>query len=71
MDDHLDMLFRQDRKANQNIGLGHSRSWFIGIEVRMYKCYCFVDLNEHFRTGYKTFRLTAQEKGPQMESLVL
>jgi len=32
MDDHLDMHFRQNRKANQNIGRGHSRSWFIGIE---------------------------------------
>jgi len=31
MDDHLDMHFRQNRKANQNIGRGHSRSWFIGI----------------------------------------
>ena len=35
MDDHLDMHFRQNRKANQNIGRGHSRSWFIGIEVRI------------------------------------
>jgi pre-mRNA cleavage complex 2 protein Pcf11 len=33
MDDHLDMHFRQNRKANQNIGRGHSRSWFIGVEV--------------------------------------
>ena len=33
MDDHLDIHFRQNRKANQNIGRGHSRSWFIGIEV--------------------------------------
>ncbi|KAF7977675.1 hypothetical protein HWV62_3124, partial [Athelia sp. TMB] len=32
MQDHLDMHFRQNRKANQNIGRGHSRSWFIGIE---------------------------------------
>jgi pre-mRNA cleavage complex 2 protein Pcf11 len=32
MDDHLDMHFRQNRKANQNIGRGHSRSWFIGLE---------------------------------------
>jgi pre-mRNA cleavage complex 2 protein Pcf11 len=32
MDDHLDMHFRQNRKANQDIGRGHSRSWFIGIE---------------------------------------
>jgi pre-mRNA cleavage complex 2 protein Pcf11 len=33
MEDHLDMHFRQNRKANQNIGRGHSRSWFIGVEV--------------------------------------
>ncbi|KAG5648963.1 hypothetical protein DXG03_000312 [Asterophora parasitica] len=32
MEDHLDMHFRQNRKANQNIGRGHSRSWFVGIE---------------------------------------
>jgi len=33
MEDHLDMHFRQNRKANQNVGRGHSRSWFIGVEV--------------------------------------
>jgi len=32
MDDHLDMHFRQNRKATQNVGRGHSRSWFISIE---------------------------------------
>ncbi|KAJ6485163.1 hypothetical protein C8R47DRAFT_1130966 [Mycena vitilis] len=32
MEDHLDMHFKQNRKANQNIGRGHSRSWFVGIE---------------------------------------
>ncbi|KAG6831134.1 hypothetical protein H0H92_012559 [Tricholoma furcatifolium] len=32
MDDHLDMHFRQNRKANLNIGRGHSRSWFTGLE---------------------------------------
>jgi len=32
MQDHLDMHFRQNRKANQNIGRGHSRSWFIGVD---------------------------------------
>ena len=67
MDDHLDMHFRQNRKANQNIGRGHSRSWFIGIEVRIYYCYSFVDSNEYFRTGYKTFRVTEKEKGVLMD----
>lgn len=33
MEEHLDMHFRQNRKANQNIGRGHSRSWFVGLEV--------------------------------------
>jgi hypothetical protein len=66
MDDHLDMHFRQNRKANQNIGRGHSRSWFIGIEVSIKLCYYFVDSNEYFRTGYKTFRVTGKEKGEQM-----
>ncbi|KAJ8587211.1 hypothetical protein M405DRAFT_319900 [Rhizopogon salebrosus TDB-379] len=31
MEDHLDMHFRQNRKANQNIGRGHSRSWFVDL----------------------------------------
>jgi pre-mRNA cleavage complex 2 protein Pcf11 len=34
MDDHLDMHFRQNRKVNQNLGRGHSRSWFVSLEVR-------------------------------------
>ena len=33
MEEHLDMHFRQNRKATQNVGRGHSRSWFISIEV--------------------------------------
>jgi pre-mRNA cleavage complex 2 protein Pcf11 len=36
MEDHLDMHFRQNRKASQNVGRGHSRSWFIGVEDWMY-----------------------------------
>ncbi|TFK43432.1 hypothetical protein BDQ12DRAFT_674975 [Crucibulum laeve] len=36
MEDHLDMHFRQNRKATQNIGRGHSRSWFVGIEDWIY-----------------------------------
>ncbi|KAG6856339.1 hypothetical protein H0H87_005457 [Tephrocybe sp. NHM501043] len=32
MENHLDMHFRQNRKANQNVGRGHSRSWFVGVE---------------------------------------
>ncbi|KAG0709743.1 hypothetical protein DFH29DRAFT_885631 [Suillus ampliporus] len=32
MEDHLDMHFRQNRKANQNIGRGHSRSWFVDLD---------------------------------------
>jgi pre-mRNA cleavage complex 2 protein Pcf11 len=30
--DHLDMHFRQNRKASEDTGRGHSRSWFIGID---------------------------------------
>ncbi|KAG9103137.1 hypothetical protein FRC06_000132 [Ceratobasidium sp. 370] len=29
MEDHLDLHFKQNRKASQNSGRGHSRSWFI------------------------------------------
>jgi len=32
LEDHLDMHFRQKRKANQNIGRGHSRSWFTALD---------------------------------------
>ncbi|KAF8525345.1 hypothetical protein JB92DRAFT_2877529 [Gautieria morchelliformis] len=30
MEDHLDMHFRQNQKASQNVGRGHCRSWFVG-----------------------------------------
>ena len=33
MEDHLDMHFRQNHKANQNIGHGCSCSWFVDLEV--------------------------------------
>jgi len=33
MQEHLDMHFRQNRKASQSVGRGHSRSWFLGAEV--------------------------------------
>lgn len=33
MEDHLDLHFKQNRKASQNTGRGHSRSWFIAREV--------------------------------------
>lgn len=33
LEDHLDMHFRQKRKANQNVGRGHSRSWFTSLDV--------------------------------------
>ncbi|KAI0081710.1 hypothetical protein K474DRAFT_1688442 [Panus rudis PR-1116 ss-1] len=32
MEDHLDMHFRQNRKANQSTGRGHSRGWFVTVE---------------------------------------
>ena len=35
MEDHLDMHFRQNCKASQNIGHArHSRSWFVDLQVR-------------------------------------
>ena len=62
MDDHLDMHFRQNRKANQNIGRGHSRSWFIGIEVSVRLLSSFRQFKRNVRTGYKTFQVTGKEK---------
>ncbi|KAI0052997.1 hypothetical protein FA95DRAFT_1552878 [Auriscalpium vulgare] len=32
MESHLDVHFRQNRRAHQNLGRGHSRSWFVGVE---------------------------------------
>ncbi|PCH41107.1 hypothetical protein WOLCODRAFT_137194 [Wolfiporia cocos MD-104 SS10] len=32
MEEHLDMHFRQNRKASQAVGRGHSRSWFVSVE---------------------------------------
>lgn len=32
LQDHLDLHFRQNMKASQNPGRGHSRSWFVGFE---------------------------------------
>jgi pre-mRNA cleavage complex 2 protein Pcf11 len=34
LESHLDMHFKQNRKAAQNTGRGHSRSWFVSIEVK-------------------------------------
>ncbi|KAI0638119.1 hypothetical protein C8Q77DRAFT_1089437 [Trametes polyzona] len=31
-EEHLDMHFRQNRKASQAVGRGHSRSWFVSLE---------------------------------------
>lgn len=33
MQEHLDSHFRQNRRAKETIGRGHSRSWFISIQV--------------------------------------
>jgi pre-mRNA cleavage complex 2 protein Pcf11 len=34
MHQHLDDHFAQNRKANQETGRGHSRAWFVSVEVR-------------------------------------
>ncbi|KAF9514172.1 hypothetical protein BS47DRAFT_901369 [Hydnum rufescens UP504] len=31
-DDHLDLHFRQNRRASQTVGRGHCRSWFVGTD---------------------------------------
>lgn len=35
LQDHLDMHFKQNLRASQNSGRGHSRSWFVSLEVRL------------------------------------
>ncbi len=43
MEEHLDMHFRQNRRAQQNIGRGHSRNWFVGLDVRLsYYFYIYI-----------------------------
>ncbi|TFK29396.1 hypothetical protein FA15DRAFT_664345 [Coprinopsis marcescibilis] len=32
MEQHLDMHFKQNRQGSQNIGRGHCRTWFVGVE---------------------------------------
>ena len=43
MQNHLDMHFRQNHKANQNMGCGHSCNWFVTLEVHniFNLAYCF------------------------------
>jgi pre-mRNA cleavage complex 2 protein Pcf11 len=33
MEEHMDMHFKQNRKATQNAGRGHNRSWFVALDV--------------------------------------
>lgn len=40
MQEHLDMHFRQNRKASQSVGRGHSRGWFLGVEVSLVLQHC-------------------------------
>jgi len=42
LEDHLDMHFKQNMKANLNIGRGHSRSWYTSVDVSIRLCHCFV-----------------------------
>lgn len=33
LQDHLDMHFKNNRRAKESVGRGHSRSWFISVDV--------------------------------------
>lgn len=65
MEDHLDMHFRQNRKASENIGRGHSRSWFVGIKVWFLNTLFSVS-NQHCRTGLVTLAVLLRGRGEQM-----
>jgi hypothetical protein len=62
----LDMHIRHNRMANQNIGHGHNRSWFIGVHVR-------ADFHRYFsgrafcfhRIGYVTSQKMRKAKAVQ------
>ncbi|KZT20412.1 hypothetical protein NEOLEDRAFT_1245287 [Neolentinus lepideus HHB14362 ss-1] len=55
LEEHLDMHFRQNRKAGQNVGRGHSRSWFIGVEDWLH------EISDSKGKGRADRRLTAKE----------
>ncbi|TFK55983.1 hypothetical protein OE88DRAFT_1652537 [Heliocybe sulcata] len=55
LEEHLDMHFRQNRKASQNVGRGHSRSWFIGVEDWIH------EISDSKGKGRADRRLTAKE----------
>lgn len=71
MEDHLDMHFRQNRKANQNIGRGHSRSWFTGLEVRLSRSVLVRSLSNAlfliFRIGFMTYLWMLRVKAVPMD----
>src|ERR1700744_5193384 len=52
MQEHLDMHFRQNRKASQSVGRGHSRSWFLGAEVSSARVFLSTEFDQALcRTG--------------------
>ena len=66
MQDHLDMHFRQNRKANQNIGRGHSRSWFVTLEVRIFSTLLIAFADDRHRIGHRTQYRTLRGRVVQM-----
>ena len=60
MQNHLDMHFRQNHKANQNMGCGHSCNWFVTLEVHnifdLAYCFCWYYHRIGYRTPYRTLR---------------
>lgn len=43
-DDHLDMHFRQNKRASQVNGRGHTRSWFVGVQVSTSSCFVSLEV---------------------------
>ena len=51
LQDHLDMHFKQNSRSIAVVGRGHSRSWFVGLDVRIIP-FAEIQVNsEYFRTG--------------------
>ena len=59
-ENHPDMHFRQNCKANQNMGCGHSCGWFVTLEVYnifdLAYCFCWHYHRIEHRTPYQTLR---------------
>jgi len=63
IEEHLDMHFRQNRKVNQSTGRGHSRSWFVGVEVSLIFITIDISLIVSCRIGFTMLKERVAQMG--------